>query len=339
MSEFVEKPGQLLFLILVNGLDAIELGVILEGLKQSSKSIGTHKRREMYWAAYTGMATKAARIEGKGHCFFKYITTEDGEGKIEVEEFTKRQKGLVSGGCDFMGKKVKPPEDPTAKGWCMAFSEENAEIAWQDFNTAEPCIYITHDGVYTGSRFKRALCKGLSGMPSSVKDIEKIVSELAPDSPLKSISFTANAPPSCNGYNTFVCGSLPAAVVAALPPTIGHVDPKSSGDIYDYFTKRHTQHLLGNAGKMISQMLVDVQKNLVPLILASSMKDAATARKNSLMKKVYVHSSKKAFIDKCKEDESVELLVIDGDIEESDFGRYGGIVFELFYRADMSVFG
>lgn len=339
MTDSVEKPGQILLLILVNGLDATEFGLIIEGLKQSSKSIGTHKRRELYWNAYTGMAAKAARIEGKGYCFFKYVTTEDGEGKIEMEEFTKRQKGLVGGACDLMGKKSKPPEDPTAKGWCMTFSEQDAEAAWNDFNYGEPCIYISNDGVYVGTRFKRALCRGLSSMPSSVKDIEKIVSELAPDNPIKSISFTSHAPPSCNAYNTFVCGALPAAVVSALPPTIGYVESKSSGDIYDYFVKRHSQHLLGSAGKMISQMLVDAQKDLVPLILASSMKDAAVARKNSLMKKVYVHSSKKAFIEKCKEDESIELFVIDGDIEDSDFGRFGGIVFELFYRADLSVFG
>jgi len=339
MSEFQERPGQLLLFMLVNDLDGTELSAIIEGLKQSSKSIGTHKRRELYWNAYTALASRVARLESKSHCFLKFVTTADGDGHIELEELTKRQRGLVNGGCDFMGKKVKPPEDPTAKGWVMAFAEEDAQLAWDDLHAAEPCIYITADGVYTATRFKRVLCKGLSAMPSSVKDIEKLVADLAPENPIRSISFTANAPAACNHYNTFICGALPAPVVAALPPAIGHVDPKSGSDIYDYYTRRHSQFLLSEAGKLIAQMLIDVQKSLTPLIHASSMKDAGTARKNSLMKKVYVHSSKKAFIDKCREEGGVEMFVIDGNIDESEFGRYGGIVFELFYRTELSVFG
>jgi len=58
------------------------------------------------------------------------------------------------------------------------------------------------------------------------------------------------------------------------------------------------------------------------------------------MKKCYVHESKKAFIDRIREDgDAVEMHVISGDIEDSEFGKFGGIVFELFYRADLSVFG
>ena len=47
--------------------------------------------------------------------------------------------------------------------------------------TAEPCIYLSADGVYVSTRYKRALCKGLSGPLKAVKDVEKVVSELAPD--------------------------------------------------------------------------------------------------------------------------------------------------------------
>lgn len=339
MSEFQEHPGQLLLFMLVHDLDSTELVAIIEGLKQSSKSIGSHKRRELYWAAYTALSSRVSHLEGKSHCFLKFVTSADGEGSVEVEELSKRQRGLVNGGCDFMGKKIKPPEDPTSRGWVMSFSEEDAQLAWDDLHSAEPCIYITSDGVYTATRYKRALCKGLSGLPSSVKDIEKLVSELAPDNPLKSISFVANAPPSCNAYNTFICGPLPPAVVTALPPTIGHIDAKSGTDIYAYFVKRHSQHLLGEASKMIAQMLVDVQKNLTPLIHASSMKDAGIARKNSLMKKVYVHASKKAFIDKCREEGGVEMYVIEGNIDDSDLHKFGDIVFELFYRTELTVFG
>lgn len=38
--------------------------------------------------------------------------------QVEVVELTKRQRGLVNGGCEFLGQKIKPPEDPSSKNWC-----------------------------------------------------------------------------------------------------------------------------------------------------------------------------------------------------------------------------
>ena len=34
----------------------------------------------------------------------------------------------------------------------------------------------------------------------------------------------------------------------------------------------------------------------------------------------------------------VEMIVIKGDIEGTLFGDHGGIVFEMFYRADLDMF-
>ena len=63
--------------------------------------------------------------------------------------------------------------------------------------SGEPCVYITADGVYVGTRFKRVLCRGSVGPLKTLKDVEKVVSELKPDSPLRSVSFTGqNEPPS-----------------------------------------------------------------------------------------------------------------------------------------------
>ena len=105
--------------------------------------------------------------------------------------------------------------DPSSKNWALVFSEEDAQKAWDDLFNAEPCIYMAADGVYTATRYKRALCKGLSGPLKAVKDVEKVVSELAPDKPLKSISFVANDPPAVNSYNTFLVG--PSTLGATLP--------------------------------------------------------------------------------------------------------------------------
>jgi hypothetical protein len=58
------------------------------------------------------------------------------------------------------------------------------------------------------------------------------------------------------------------------------------------------------------------------------------------MKRAFVHESKKAFIAKVQRDGEVELNIIRGDLTEmGDFSELaGGIVFELFYRMDLSVF-
>ena len=384
MAEFESaepKAGELMLLLLCNNLPYSEVAAVVDELKSNSKGVGTHKRRQLYWDAYGQMSTKVGSMDGKAHCFLKYLASgEEGvDGTVEVVELTKRQKGLV-GSIDIHGKKLKavsyfhqriiqpfflwplcpnphpslhfpslpspfalvhmqPDADAASKGWCVAFSEEQAGAVWEDLHAAEPCIYISCDGVYVSTRYKRALCKTISGLPKTIKDAEAIVASLAPEAPLKSISFTANAPLSVTGYNTFFVGALDAKVVAALPPSLGVMPTERPNEIYDFFLLRHSQHLLAEAGKMLAQMKVDVAKGLVPIIVASSMKDAGTARKNSLMKKVYVHASKKAFINRCREDGEVEMHVVSGNIDDSDFGQYGGIVFELFYRADLSVFG
>ena len=93
------------------------------------------------------------------------------------------------------------------------------------------------------------------------------------------------------------------------------------------------------AGKLIGQMLADIGKGLVPLISASSTKEAACAYKNALMKRIYVHESFGKFIDRARKDGGVELHVIRGDVDKSEFGKYGKIVFEMFYRVDLSTMG
>ena len=60
-------------------------------------------------------------------------------------ELTKRQRGLVGGGCEVLGHKIKPltPDgkpDPGAKSWCIAWSEAEAAAAYADLTEAEPCV-------------------------------------------------------------------------------------------------------------------------------------------------------------------------------------------------------
>jgi hypothetical protein len=61
---------------------------------------------------------------------------------------------------DIIGKKFKPVDDPTAKEWFSCYFDEDAQAALNDITSAEPCIYISADGIFTATRLKRRLCKG-----------------------------------------------------------------------------------------------------------------------------------------------------------------------------------
>lgn len=287
------------------------LAVALDGLKTSSKAIGSHKRRELFWGAYSKMISATSSLTGAAHCFLLCRTlppAASGGGEIEVEvellELTKRQRGLVGGGCEILGHKIKPltPDgkpDPAARTWCMAWSEEEAAAAYADLTAAEPCVYVAPDGVYVATRMKRALCKGLSAPVKTAKEAEALVASLAPEKPLKSICMAANEPPSCNGYNTFVAG--PSRLDKELPAHIGLVATASADEIYAYFLQRRNRHLVSEAGTLLSQMVADVGKGLTPIICAGSTKECTVAYKNALMKRVFVHESMAKFISRVKQ--------------------------------------
>ena len=63
---------------------------------------------------------------------------------------------------------------------------------------------------------------------------------------------------------------------------------------------------------------------------------AAKAFKSCLMKRCFVHESMAKFVAAVQAEGNVELNIIRGDVADTDFGRYGMIVFELFYRVDLS---
>ena len=231
-------PAEVLQLVVLSGgMSSAELAATLEELKNKSKSASTHKRRQLYWDAYGQMVSKTSCIEGQAFCFLTYKATPDGEnGKVELVELTKRQRGLIQQ-VDFLGHKLKPlvdgKPDPSAKSWAPAFAEEDAVTAWDDMHSGEPCICISADGVYVATRYKRVLCKGLSALPKTGKEVEALVAELAPDKPLRSISFVGNEPPKVNGYNVLVCGASASKLEKELPPSIGTVGSAASAEVYD----------------------------------------------------------------------------------------------------------
>ena len=135
-------------------------------------------------------------------------------------------------------------------------------------------------------------------------------------------------------YNTFLAG--PSKLDKELPPSLGAVNTTSNGEMYDYFLARRNAFQLGEAGKLIASMLADQGKQLVPQVYAASQKECVIAYKNALMRKVFAHESMTKFIDRVRKDGQVELIVIQGDTSKSEFGKWGNLVFELFYRVDLS---
>ena len=63
---------ELLVLILSYGMNGSELAVTIDGLKNASKQIGTHKRRELFWNAYGKMIAKTSSMNEAAHCFLRH---------------------------------------------------------------------------------------------------------------------------------------------------------------------------------------------------------------------------------------------------------------------------
>eukprot|EP00037_Helgoeca_nana_P008391 m.74667 g.74667 ORF g.74667 m.74667 type:complete len:342 (-) comp18910_c0_seq2:101-1126(-) len=329
--------GDLLVVVLCNGLDATGLTEVLNGLKSESKKIGSHKRRELFWEAYGALISKAGSLQGSVNAMLLCRAVPDGGNTAEVVDLTKRQRGLIGGGgVEILGRKLRPQVDPVTKSWAMAWSEKEAQPALDDLLHGEPCIYVTTDTVFVSTRLKRVMCQSQSGSLKTVKEIEKLRSELSPDKPLRSVAFAGHEPPSINGYNFILAGTPNPGDL--LPKTVGYINSISANEIYDYFLLRRNDHLVGEAEKLIAQMLSDVGKGVLPLISASSKKDAAVAYKNGLMKRVFVHESMAKFVNRVQQDGQVEISVIRGNVDGTLFAQYGSIVFEQYYRVDLHTF-
>lgn len=344
--------SELAVLLLCNGMTCAELGDSVAELKSASKNCGTHKQREFWWEAYGKIMTCVSGREGELYGFVTYTTGEGApgegehedtrEGSVEFIPFTGKQKQMLAGSVEILGKKFKPMEEegkPT-KHWYSCYWGQEAQAALDDITSAEPVIYCTVDGVFVGTRLKRKKCKGGSTVKTA-RELEKFISELEPGNPLQSIQWRgSNEPPRVNDYNLMLAGpGWNSTVQEALPPTVVYVNTTSTDEIYDLFLQRKNEYNISEAEKLIDQMLTDVQKGEKnALIVAGGMKEAGAARKNCLMKKVYVHESKKLFVKNVREDNEVDMVVVLGNIEGTRFGDYGGVVFEMFYRANLEDF-
>ena len=71
--------------------------------------------------------------------------------------------------------------------------------------------------------------------------MERLVAELKPDAPLRSVSFAGNEPAAVNSYNTLLAGTF--KLDAPLPDTIGVINTTSCDEIYEYFLAQARKNL------------------------------------------------------------------------------------------------
>ena len=237
----------------------------------------------------------------------------------------------------------------SGKEFFMPWFAEDAENAYRDITEGEEAISIDSDrGVFVSTRIKRKNC---AGPPSkdhtkSIDALMEYIQGLKADAPLQSIAWNGHAPPKVTTYNVILTGTWQNTITHHLPPSIAYTNTTSMHEVYDLFEKRRNLEHIQEAEQLITKMLTEIHKNQnndnhSSSVHTGSMKDLAIARRNALLKKVYISSERKKFINAAKMDGGFETVVIEprSGSDEGDFEKYGGVVFETFYKLDLSIYG
>jgi len=300
------------------------------------------------------------------------------KGRIEFEPFTKRQKALVGTPKLMMGRHIKlllKEGDDDDGGGCsnsnnsggkefvMPWFGDEAEPAYRDITTGEECISIdSNRGVYVSTKIKRRNCAGPppSNIMKSIDTVQEYISKLQPDTPLQSIAWDGHQPPKIKSYNVILTGPWPSSVTNNLltsssssssSSSLAHINTSSMDEIYELFEKRRNTQLINEAEILIDKMITEQNKgaksDMTASIFTGSMKDLSIAKRNSLLKKVYISSAKKKFIENVRSaddgDDHLDMVVVnernDSSGDTGKFEEYGGVVFETFYKLDLSIYG
>eukprot|EP00980_Cylindrotheca_fusiformis_P003230 scaffold734_cov118-Cylindrotheca_fusiformis.AAC.4 len=354
----------MMMLLLINGFSPSELSESLGKLKAETKNLGTHNQRQFYWQAYQDVQkelNKSSNVDiegGKLYGLVKHFASQDtsnnnnneeqSTSRTEFEEFTKRQRALVQTPKVFMGRHIRllvdeDGETGSGKEFFMPWFGEEAEAAYLDITQGDEAISIDSDrGVFVSTRIKRKNCAGKPTI-KSLDGLLEYINELQPDKPLQSIAWEGHNPPKVSSYNVILTGVWPNTITHHLPPTIAYTNTTSMHEIYDLFEKRRNDHYIEEAETLISRMLTDIGKNNADTsssVYTGSMKDLACARRNALLKKVYISADKTKFIQNAKADGGFDVIVIrprQGS-EAGAFEEYGAVVFETFYKLDLSIY-
>jgi hypothetical protein len=263
---------KLAVLILCNGMPGAIMSELLEQIKSQSKSVGTHKRRELYWQAYSKLVKLAGgSVDEQVTGFLTFHIAEDEEddpekGTVAYLPATKRQRGLL-GSVEVMGKKFKsvdPDADPSQ--WVMAWFDDDAQRAYDDIMDGEPVVYLSQDmdGVFIGTLLKRRKCRAApSTMLKTLADVDAFKATLLPMDPLQSLSWSGNHPVQLNKYNFLLAGKVSKGITEH--DEVPHVGSASTNEIYACFEMHRNVYFLSEAERFIAMMLTDIAKVLRPL--------------------------------------------------------------------------
>ena len=69
-----------------------------------------------------------AHPTGKVHALLLY-RDDDGDGEVEVQDLTKRQRAMVGGSIEILGRKLRALDDVGSSAWAMAWGEQDARSA------------------------------------------------------------------------------------------------------------------------------------------------------------------------------------------------------------------
>mmetsp|Transcript_18791 Transcript_18791/g.46560 ORF Transcript_18791/g.46560 Transcript_18791/m.46560 type:complete len:362 (+) Transcript_18791:49-1134(+) len=357
------SPPPLMMLLLINGFSPTELAASLGKLKSETKNLGTHNQRELYWKAYGDIQKDLNKYsdksidDGKLYGLVKHYRSmerdTDSEPRTEFEEFTKHQLALVQTPRVFMGRHIRLLVDDegevgTGKEFFMPWFGQDAENAYKDITEGEEAISIDSErGVFVSTRIKRKNCAGPPSKDQikSMEALQKYIAELKADAPLQSIAWNSHTPPKVTTFNVILTGIWQNTITHHLPPSIAYTNTTSMHEVYDLFETRRNEEHIQEAELLITKMLTEIAKShdssAEHSVHTGSMKDLACARRNALLKKVYISSERKKFIEHAKEDGGFETVVIEPrhGSHVGAFEEYGGVVFETFYKLDLGIYG
>jgi len=365
-----DNSSSMMVLLVIYGFKPTDLSDSIGELKKQTKNLGTHSQRQAYWSAYGDIQSSANKYSqsdvdgGKLYGLIKYYSGSTSsndnkkkeKGKIEFEPFSKRQKALVGTPKLMMGRHIKllmkegDEDDASKKGneFIMPWFGDEAEEAYLDITQGEECISIDSDrGVYVSTKIKRKNCSAGSSSLKSIDGVQDYISKLEPDTPLQSIAWEGHQPPKVTTYNVILTGAWPSSVTShlSMDESLAHINTSSMDEIYELFLLRRNNQYIREAETLIDSMVTEQNKSkgtdMTASIFTGSMKDLATANRNAILKKVYVSSTKKKFIQLARAEGGIEMIIVN-EREGNDAGKFekwGGVVFETYYKLDLSIYG
>lgn len=84
MADDLADP--LCVLLVSNGMACADLAMVIDSLKEDSKKISSHKRRDLFWQAYSKMGAKVSGMDGDAHFMLTFKVGGGASSKSRLEK-------------------------------------------------------------------------------------------------------------------------------------------------------------------------------------------------------------------------------------------------------------